>query len=245
MVLTLSSPAIGHRLAARASVHVAAVRPAPAGLRRPCRRARSVRVAALLDPHAAMTAASSVHSIFQFADVDAAGAVVAAAGDAPAVVERTGFMNGIANGLESLLEVIDGGLQAGGVPYSYGFSIILLTFLVKLVTFPLTKKQIDSTTAMQQIAPRVKELQVGPSFLKLHLFEVASTQLSNRPRQARYANDTERLQMETARLYKEANVNPLAGCLPTLATLPVRTMDAAPDASALHFRLLGAQQFCP
>jgi hypothetical protein len=36
-----------------------------------------------------------------------------------------------------------------------------------------------------------------------------------------YANDPERLQMETARLYKEANFNPLAGCLPTFATLPV------------------------
>lgn len=36
-----------------------------------------------------------------------------------------------------------------------------------------------------------------------------------------YANDPERLQLETARLYKEANFNPLAGCLPTFATLPV------------------------
>jgi YidC/Oxa1 family membrane protein insertase len=39
--------------------------------------------------------------------------------------------------------------------------------------------------------------------------------------QAKYANDTETLQIETARLYKEAGVNPLAGCLPTLATIPV------------------------
>ena len=39
--------------------------------------------------------------------------------------------------------------------------------------------------------------------------------------QARYANDQERLQRETAKLYQEAGVNPLAGCLPTLATLPV------------------------
>ena len=39
--------------------------------------------------------------------------------------------------------------------------------------------------------------------------------------QKQYAYDKERLQMETARLYQENNVNPLAGCLPTLATLPV------------------------
>lgn len=41
------------------------------------------------------------------------------------------------------------------------------------------------------------------------------------PHQARYANDQERLQAETAKLYQQAGVNPLAGCLPSLATLPV------------------------
>lgn len=51
--------------------------------------------------------------------------------------------------------------------------------------------------AMQAVAPRVKELQ------------------------AKYANDPETLQLETARLYKNAGINPLAGCLPTLATIPV------------------------
>jgi hypothetical protein len=57
--------------------------------------------------------------------------------------------------------------------------------------------QVESTIGLQSLQPRVKELQ------------------------AKYANDTETLQIETARLYKEAGVNPLAGCLPTLATIPV------------------------
>ena len=83
------------------------------------------------------------------------------------------------------------------MPYSYGYAILCLTLLVKVVTFPLTKKQVEGSIQMQAIQPRVKELQ------------------------AMYANDPERLQMETARLYKEANFNPLAGCLPTFATLPV------------------------
>ena len=83
------------------------------------------------------------------------------------------------------------------MPYSYGYAILTLTLLVKVVTFPLTKKQVEGSIQMQAIQPRVKELQ------------------------AMYANDPERLQMETARLYKEANFNPLAGCLPTFATLPV------------------------
>jgi YidC/Oxa1 family membrane protein insertase len=47
------------------------------------------------------------------------------------------------------------------VPYSYGWSIIALTVFVKLATFPLTKKQVESSIAMQGLQPRVKELQVG------------------------------------------------------------------------------------
>jgi YidC/Oxa1 family membrane protein insertase len=50
---------------------------------------------------------------------------------------------------------------------------------------------------MQALQPRVKDLQ------------------------AKFANDPERLQVETAKLYQTAGVNPLAGCLPTLATIPV------------------------
>ena len=50
---------------------------------------------------------------------------------------------------------------------------------------------------------------------------VQALQPSIKSLQAKYANDPERLQLETARLYKQANVNPLAGCLPTLATIPV------------------------
>lgn len=57
--------------------------------------------------------------------------------------------------------------------------------------------QVQSTVSLQALQPKVKELQ------------------------AKYANDQQALQLETARLYREAGVNPLAGCLPTLATIPV------------------------
>eukprot|EP00882_Tetradesmus_deserticola_P014003 GHRQ01014879.1.p1 GENE.GHRQ01014879.1~~GHRQ01014879.1.p1 ORF type:complete len:407 (+),score=117.05 GHRQ01014879.1:237-1457(+) len=103
----------------------------------------------------------------------------------------------LADGFEAFLKVLEGGLSSAGVPYSYGFAIILLTLLVKAATYPLSKKSMESTLAMQAVAPRVKELQ------------------------ARYANDPETLQLETARMYKTAGINPLAGCLPTLATIPV------------------------
>jgi YidC/Oxa1 family membrane protein insertase len=38
---------------------------------------------------------------------------------------------------------LEGGLERAGVPYSYGFAIILLTVMVKLATFPLTKKSVS------------------------------------------------------------------------------------------------------
>ena len=83
------------------------------------------------------------------------------------------------------------------MPYSYGFAIILLTCIVKAVTFPLSKQQIESSTKIQKLQPRIKALQ------------------------EQYRNDPEELQLATARLYKAADVNPLAGCLPAFATLPV------------------------
>lgn len=107
------------------------------------------------------------------------------------------WLSGLTDGLESILKVLKDGFQAVHVPYAYGFAIILLTVLVKAVTFPLSKKQVESSLAMQNLAPKIKAIQ------------------------QRYAGNQEQIQLETARLYKQAGVNPLAGCLPTLATIPV------------------------
>ena len=68
---------------------------------------------------------------------------------------------------------------------------------MQIGTYPLTKQQVESSLAIQALQPRIAELRRV------------------------YGNNQEKLQLETARLYKEANVNPLAGCLPTLVTLPV------------------------
>lgn len=136
-------------------------------------------------------------SLLVLADVSAAvdaGAIDAAA-DAPQ--KSGGFMSIFADSFEAFLKVIDNVLTNMNVPYSYGFSIIVLTLLVKLATYPLSAKQVESTLRMQQLQPAVKELQ------------------------AKYANDQERLQAETAKLYQTTGVNPLAGCLPTLATIPI------------------------
>lgn len=139
-------------------------------------------------------AATLTTSMLMFGDADPA-AVVDAAADVPQ--KSGGFMSVFSDSFETFLKVIDSVLDGAGVPYSYGFSIIFLTLLVKLATYPLSAKQVESTLRMQQLQPRVKELQ------------------------AKYANDQERLQMETAKLYQTTGVNPLAGCLPTLATIPI------------------------
>lgn len=125
-------------------------------------------------------------------------AVSASPDDAAATVQKSGGWFGfISDAMEVVLKVMKDGLSALHVPYSYGFAIILLTVLVKVVTLPLTKQQVESTLAMQNLQPKIKAIQ------------------------ERYKGNQERIQLETSRLYKQAGVNPLAGCFPTLATIPV------------------------
>jgi len=88
-------------------------------------------------------------------------------------------------------------LANSGVEGSWGVAIILFTLLVKAVTFPLNYKQIESTTKMQQLQPKIKQLQLD------------------------YATDQQRMNQEMALLYQNEEVNPLAGCLPSLAQIPV------------------------
>lgn len=103
---------------------------------------------------------------------------------------KTGPFTFIADGLEAVLKVIDSGLETVHVPYSYGFSIILLTVLVKVLTFPLSKQQVESSIAMQALQPQIKQIQ---------------EENKNNPQQT---------QQLTAQLYQSAGVNPLAGTTP-------------------------------
>ncbi|XP_012853117.1 PREDICTED: inner membrane protein ALBINO3, chloroplastic-like [Erythranthe guttata] len=61
--------------------------------------------------------------------------------------------------MEVVLKVLKDGFAAVHVSYSYGFAIILLTILVKVATFPLTKQQVESTLAMQNLQPKIKAIQ--------------------------------------------------------------------------------------
>lgn len=84
-----------------------------------------------------------------------------------------------------------------GIPFSYGWAIILLTLAIKVITLPLTLKQLQSTKATQELQPKLKELQ------------------------EKYGKDRQKLSEEQMKLYKEAGVNPLGGCLPLLIQLPI------------------------
>jgi YidC/Oxa1 family membrane protein insertase len=84
-----------------------------------------------------------------------------------------------------------------GIAYSYGWAIVAFTVIVKLVTLPLTFSQMRSTRAMQELQPRLQEIQ------------------------KKYAKDRETLSQKQLELYREAGVNPMGGCLPMLIQYPV------------------------
>ncbi|HBT19795.1 MAG TPA: hypothetical protein DEA47_00195 [Peptococcaceae bacterium] len=83
-----------------------------------------------------------------------------------------------------------------GIP-NYGLAIIIFTFFVKLILFPLTKKQYTSMAKMQEIQPELRRIQ------------------------QKYKNNPEKSQQEMLKLYQKHGVNPFAGCLPILIQLPI------------------------
>jgi YidC/Oxa1 family membrane protein insertase len=111
--------------------------------------------------------------------------------------KELGIWGSFVNFIALSLIYLDNVLKSWGIPYAFGFSIILFTVLVRLATFPLNMQQIKSSKAMQELQPRMKELQ------------------------EKYKNDREKLAQEQMALYKEAGVNPLGGCLPTLVQMPI------------------------
>jgi YidC/Oxa1 family membrane protein insertase len=81
--------------------------------------------------------------------------------------------------------------------WSWGLSIVLLVMAMRLVMVPLFVKQVKSQRKMQSHMPQLQEMR------------------------KRYKNDKTRLNEETMKFYKENGINPLGGCLPLVAQLPV------------------------
>jgi YidC/Oxa1 family membrane protein insertase len=88
-------------------------------------------------------------------------------------------------------------LSSANIPYAWGFAIILFTVIIKAVTFPLTMTQLKGMQAQKDLQPKLKELQ------------------------KKYGKDREKISQEQMKLYQEAGVNPLSGCLPLVVQMPV------------------------
>lgn len=84
-----------------------------------------------------------------------------------------------------------------GIPYNWGFAIIAFTVIIRIALFPLTLIQIRGMEAQKKLQPVLQELQ------------------------KKYGKDREKMAQEQMKLYREAGVNPLSGCLPLIAQMPI------------------------
>jgi YidC/Oxa1 family membrane protein insertase len=111
-----------------------------------------------------------------------------------------GFFGTILAPVENLLQFVLESLHSltdlAGVG-SYGLAIILLTVIIKMLLYPLTVKQVKSMKAMQELSPKMKKIQ------------------------EKYKDNPQVMQQKVGALYKEAGVNPLAGCLPLVIQMPI------------------------
>ena len=80
---------------------------------------------------------------------------------------------------------------------NYGIEIIILSILIRLLFYPLTKKSMDSMKRMQALKPEIDKLN------------------------ARFKDDPEKRNREIMDLYKKYKINPIGGCLPMVIQLPV------------------------
>src|SRR5918998_4606914 len=79
---------------------------------------------------------------------------------------------------------------------SWGWSIILLTFTVRIAILPLTFKGVKGMQRMQQLQPEIKRIQ------------------------ERYKDDRQRMNQEIMAFYQREKVNPLGSCMPLLLQIP-------------------------
>ena len=102
-----------------------------------------------------------------------------------------GFLWFLANPIYWLLA------QINSIIGNYGVSIIILTIIVKAFLFKLSEKQFQSMAGMRRLMPKMQQIKDS------------------------YADDKMKLQQATMALYKKEKINPLGGCLPLLAQMPV------------------------
>lgn len=80
---------------------------------------------------------------------------------------------------------------------NYGIAVMLLTILIRVLFWPITRKSTESMKRMQELQPEMKALR------------------------ERHKDNPQKMQQETMALYKTHKVNPVAGCLPMVIQIPV------------------------
>ena len=130
-----------------------------------------------------------------------------------------GFFQSLVDGMTWLLNWFYHVTEVIGLP-NYGLAIIFLTVAVKIALYPLSYKQMHSMKAMQKLQPKIKEIQDKYK-----------------------GKDPQKMQQMIMELYKEHNVNPMAGCLPLLVQMPIlialyRSLLGFPYANAAHASFL-------
>ncbi|WP_022932872.1 membrane protein insertase YidC [Treponema bryantii] len=101
-------------------------------------------------------------------------------------LQTSGWLNWLEKILKFVLEWLN------KLIHNWGVSIIIMTIILKVIMFPISKKQSMSSLKMQDLQPKLKALQ------------------------DKYKNDQQKLQQETSKLYQQAGYNPASGCLPML-----------------------------
>ena len=97
----------------------------------------------------------------------------------------------------NVLVAVYKGLIFVNFPFALGFSIIILTIIIRFILYPLTSSQLKASKKMQDLNPHLSKLK------------------------DKHKGDSKTLQQETMKLYKEHGVNPAAGCLPVIVQLPI------------------------
>lgn len=83
------------------------------------------------------------------------------------------------------------------ITHNWGWAIVLLVVLIKLLLYPLSAAQYKSMAKMRKFQPRIEQLK------------------------ERYGDDKQKFQMAMLELYKKEKINPAGGCLPILIQMPV------------------------
>jgi len=109
-------------------------------------------------------------------------------------INKIAATGGLLWSLEMLLKFVLKAIYS--LVQNWGVSILIMTLLMRILFFPLTKKSSKATRKMQEMQPKIKELQ------------------------EKYKGNPQRLNTEMTMLYRKAGYSPLSGCLPMLIQIP-------------------------